>query len=373
MTMNREQIARAQRFHQLHNEPRPLVLANAWDAASVRIVEEAGAQAIGTTSAGMAWTQGYSDGEQMPVHELLAACQRICRTASTPVSVDIERGYGRDAKDTGGLVGALMQLGVVGINIEDGTDPGTHTLAHPSILTRRIACARDMARHHGLPLFINARIDTYVATGTETAARLEETRQRALAYIDAGADGIFVPGLADLGDIAHLARALPVPLNIYAGYPGAPSVEALQRAGARRISLGCGPMQAVMAHLARIAAEAFTEGRYDTMAAHMLTPAQANALFPSTPVRDDGTTRRVLATGMGDGPVGLLFARPRHSVQQNGARLSEVELTTRNGMHKTTVPSVARGGARPWLAQPTLRRLAASFLGAFGGTRADGR
>jgi hypothetical protein len=164
-----------------------------------------------------------------------------------------------------------------------------------------------------------------------------------------------------------------VPLNIYAGYPGAPSVEALQRAGARRISLGCGPMQAVMAHLARIAAEAFTEGRYDTMAAHMLTPAQANALFPSTPVRDDGTTRRVLATGMGDGPVGLLFARPRHSVQQNGARLSEVELTTRNGMHKTTVPSVARGGARPWLAQPTLRRLAASFLGAFGGTRADGR
>jgi 2-methylisocitrate lyase-like PEP mutase family enzyme len=372
--MNREQIARAERFHRLHAEPRPLVLANAWDAASVRIVEEAGAQAIATTSAGMAWTQGYSDGEQMPVHELLAACQRICRMASTPVSVDIERGYGRDAKGTGGLVGALMQLGVVGINIEDGTDPVTHSLAHSSILARRIACARDMARHHGLPLFINARIDTYVAAGMETAARLEETRQRALAYIDAGADGIFVPGLADLADIAHLARALPVPLNIYAGYPGAPSVKALQRAGARRISLGCGPMQAVMAHLARIAAEAFDEGRYDTMAAHMLTPAQANALFPSTPVHDDGTTRRVLRTGMGDGPVGLLFAKPRQNVRQHGARLGDVELTTRNGMHRTAAPGMARDNAGPGLAQQALKRLAASFLGAFtGGTRADGR
>lgn len=373
MTMNREQIARAERFHQLHAEPRPLVLANAWDAASVRIVEEAGAQAIGTTSAGMAWTQGYSDGEQMPIHELLDGCQRICRTASTPVSVDIERGYGSDAKDTGGLVGALMQLGVVGINIEDGTDPDTHILAHPSILARRIACTRDMARHHGLPLFINARIDTYVAAGTETAERLEETRRRALAYIDAGADGIFVPGLADLGEIAHLARALPAPLNIYAGYPGAPSVEALQRAGARRISLGCGPMQAVMAHLARIAAEALTEGRYDTMAGHMLTTAQANALFQSTPVRDDSTAHRVLRTGMGDGPIGLLFARPRQSIRPNGARLSDVELTTRNGTHKTTAAGVARDSARPGLAQQALRRFAASFLAFAGGTRAGGR
>ena len=213
---------------------------------------------------------------------LLAACQRICRVATTPVSVDIERGYGRDAKDVGTLVDALIQLGVVGINIEDGTDPTTRILAHPSILTQRIASARAMARHHGLPLFINARIDTHVAAGTEAAARLEETRQRALAYIDAGADGIFVPGLSNLDDIGQLAHALPVPLNVYAGYPGAPGVEALQRVGARRISLGCGPMQAVMAHLARISAEAFTDGRYDTMGSNMLTAAQANALFNSS-------------------------------------------------------------------------------------------
>ncbi len=280
--MTREQIARAERFHQLHAESKPLVLANAWDAASARIIEEVGAQAIGTTSAGMAWTLGYPDGEQMPVAELLAACQRICRVATTPVSVDIERGYGRDAKDVGTLVDALIQLGVVGINIEDGTDPTTRILAHPSILTQRIASARAMARHHGLPLFINARIDTHVAAGTEAAARLEETRQRALAYIDAGADGIFVPGLSNLDDIGQLAHALPVPLNVYAGYPGAPGVEALQRVGARRISLGCGPMQAVMAHLARISAEAFTDGRYDTMGSNMLTAAQANALFNSS-------------------------------------------------------------------------------------------
>jgi 2-methylisocitrate lyase-like PEP mutase family enzyme len=261
------------------------MLPNAWDVASARVIENAGAKAIATTSAGMAWSLGYRDGEQMPVQELLAACKRICRAVSAPVTVDIERGYGHDAQDTGDLVAALIELGVIGINIEDGIVPGTQTLAHPSVLGARIACARTIARDHDLQLFINARIDTYVTPELDAAAKLEETRARALTYIDAGADGIFVPGLADLKDITSLARSLPVPLNIYAGYPGAPSSQTLGECGVRRISLGCGTVQAAMAHLARIASEAL-EGRYDTMSERMLTVAEANGLFVEVDISD---------------------------------------------------------------------------------------
>jgi len=166
----------------------------------------------------------------------------------------------------------------VGINIEDGTEPGTQTLAHPSVLCERIARVRKTAQLRDLPFFINARIDTYLSN-LSPEARLEETRKRALAYVDAGADGIFVPGLADAEDIATLVGLLPVPLNVYAGYPGAPAAQALQQLGVRRISLGCGPMQAALAHLGTIAAEALDNGRYDTMGERMLTPAEANGLF----------------------------------------------------------------------------------------------
>lgn len=277
--MNLSQQARADAFRQLHDAPQPLVLANVWDVASARIVEQAGAPAIGTTSAGMAWSLGYADGEQLPVTDLLDACRRICRAVSVPVTVDIEHGYGHDANDVGGLVGALIELGVVGINIEDGIDPGTGTLRASHALVERIAAARAVAHHCDLALFINARIDTYIAL-EPGEARLNETLQRALAYVDAGADGIFVPGLADAQEIARLASQLPVPLNVYTGYAGAPSVAALRQLGARRISLGCGPMQATMAHLARIAHEAMTDGRYDTMGDHLLSVSEANSLFP---------------------------------------------------------------------------------------------
>jgi len=268
------------------------MLPNAWDAASARVIENAGAQAIATTSAGMAWAMGLPDGERMAVQDLLAMCERICRSVTVPVSVDIERGYGHDANDTGGLVGALLQLGVVGINIEDGTLPGTRTLSPSNALVERIACARSVAQHHDVPMFINARIDTYVAD-VPADKRYEETRLRAFAYVDAGADGIFVPGLSDPLEIARLAHELPVPLNIYVGYPGAPTAAQLRELGVRRISLGCGTMQSVLAHLARIATEALAEGRYDTMGETMLSVSEANGLFEPVDAVEDPSAKRV--------------------------------------------------------------------------------
>jgi len=287
--MNHEQTARAQAFHQLHANADPLVLPNAWDAASARVIERAGAKAIATSSAAMAWSLGQADGERLPLDDLLTAVRRIVEAVSVPVSVDIERGYGVDAEDTGELVGALMQLGVVGINIEDGTDPSTGRLAHPRILIERIGCIRAVAQHRGVALFVNARIDTYVTGELAGEARFKETLARALAYVEAGAHGIFVPGLADADEIVRLAAALPVPLNVYVGYPGAPNVPTLRALGVRRISTGCGTMQAVLAQLARMAEQALVSGRFDIMGEHMLSVGEANGLFARPEPRERRT------------------------------------------------------------------------------------
>ncbi|PXV58981.1 2-Methylisocitrate lyase, PEP mutase family [Dyella jiangningensis] len=289
---NEQHTARAQAFHRLHAGSAPLILPNAWDAASARVIEKAGAPAIATSSAAMAWALGYPDGEQLGLDDLLTASRRIIDAVSVPVSVDVERGYGRDADETGELVGALIQLGAVGINIEDGKDPATGRLADARILRDRIASIRAVAEHHGVPLFINARTDAYITPGLSGEARFKEALDRARSFVEAGADGIFVPGLADSTEIARFATALPVPLNVYVGYPGAPDANTLRELGVRRISLGCGTMQAVLAHLARIAEEALAQGRFELMGEHMLTVAEANGLFTSSSPRMLPETRR---------------------------------------------------------------------------------
>ena len=265
-------------FHRLHEGPAPLVLVNAWDAANARIVERAGASAIGTTSAGMAWSLGYADGERMPVEELLAACARICRVASVPVSVDIESGFGDSAQAVREVAAELIGMGAAGINIEDGTLPGTRELASPEVLRERIAAIRGLDAR----FFINARTDVYFVPWEDPVARFEEALRRAKLYAAAGADGIFVPGMSSPEEIARLSGALELPLNVYAGYAGAPSVDAFARAGARRISLGCGPLQSALGLVNRIAAEAFDQGRFGTMGEGMLSVGELNALFPAT-------------------------------------------------------------------------------------------
>jgi len=271
------QLQRANRFRELH-QGKPLVLVNAWDAGSAKLLEACGMPAIATTSAATAWSLGYADGERLPVDELINACQRICRVVSVPVSVDIERGYGQTPADVAANVRALLDIGVVGINIEDGIDSSTGKMHDASILAERIAAIRASADDRGLPLFINARTDTYFIAAPDPVARYEDTVRRARIYVDAGSDGIFVPGLADIGEIASLARAVGRPLNIYA-YSGVPPVSALANANVRRVSLGCGPLQASFALTRRIAAEALEQGAYAAMTADMFPVAAANALF----------------------------------------------------------------------------------------------
>lgn len=282
-TVQRQQ-QRADTLHRLHHDPhRPLVLVNAWDPASARLLERYSAGVIATTSAGMAWSLGYSDGEQVPRDEFVAACARICRVVGdeVPVSVDIERGFGHTAEEVCALVRALIELGVVGVNIEDGVTPETRRLRPPHELCERIAALRALAAQMDVRVFINARTDAYFAAVDDTASRFDEALQRARLYTAAGADGIFVPGLDKPDEIARFADAIDLPLNIYAGYPGVASVTELAAAGVRRVSLGCGPLQSALGLLSRIADETFALGRYDTMTRGMASAGELNRLFSS--------------------------------------------------------------------------------------------
>ncbi|UWD78413.1 isocitrate lyase/PEP mutase family protein [Curtobacterium flaccumfaciens] len=262
---------RAATFHGLHDHPsRPLVLVNVWDAASARVVEDAGATAIATTSAGVAWSLGRPDGNTLTRAEAMDAVARIAASVSVPVTVDLESGYADDADGVARTVDAVLEAGAVGINIEDGR-------LHPDALADRIGAARRAAERAGVPLFVNARTDVHLAGLVEPELRLAETLERARRYRGAGADGVFVPGVRDVETIRALVESIDGPVNVMAG-PGSPTVSELAGIGVARISLGSAVAQAAYAVARQAAAELLTTGTYDSLAAGV-DYADLNALF----------------------------------------------------------------------------------------------
>lgn len=257
-------------FRSLHTPAAPLALANAWDVASARVIEAAGASAIATTSAGAAWSLGSPDGDVLTRDRALELIRRIVTAVAVPVTADIEGGYGKDAAGVAETVAGVLAAGAVGVNIEDGTRP-------PTELTARLAAARQTADRAGADLFLNARIDTFLFGLGAPDSRLKETLARAHMYVDAGADGIFVPGITGTATIAALARDIPVPLNVMAG-PGAPTVAELGTLGVARVSLGSGVAQVAYAAARRTAEELFGTGGYDSLAEGIAFP-ELNALF----------------------------------------------------------------------------------------------
>lgn len=279
--------ALARRFHALHapDAARLLVLPNAWDAMTARLVEEAGADAIATTSAGIAWAHGHPDGQRIARAEMLAAVERIARAVRVPVTADVESGYGTGTvADAVATARGVLDAGAVGLNLEDAPGPDGAPVVAAEHHAERVAAVRAAARAAGVPLFVNARTDTYVRRlGASDAERFDETVRRAHLYAEAGADGIFVP-LAPVEAIGPLAAAIPLPLNVIAG-PGAPSVAELAQLGVRRVSLGPGLARTVMAHVRRVAREVLEAGTYGALAEQVGSP-EANALFaPREPHR----------------------------------------------------------------------------------------
>lgn len=272
------QPERAKRFLELHRGPAILVLPNAWDSASARLFEEEGFSAIATTSAGVAHALGFPDGERVPFPEMVAAVERIVRAVRVPVTADIESGFGQTAKAVGENVRLTLEAGAVGVNLEDGTGDKASPLAPISLHSDRVRAARDAGTTAGIGLVVNARTDVYLDAVGEPAARFDEAVRRANAYRKAGADCLFVPGVADAETIERLVAAIDGPLNVLATAASPPLPE-LQRLGVARVSLGSAPMRASLGLLRRIARELHGTGTYGTLTEGALTYPEANRLF----------------------------------------------------------------------------------------------
>ncbi|GGM89319.1 2-methylisocitrate lyase [Terrabacter tumescens] len=237
----------------LHAGP-GFVLPNAWDAGSARILEQVGFPAIATTSAGIAWSFGIPDGEGLDRDTILEQVGRIVAAVGVPVTADLEAGYGHTADEVGRTVGLAAEVGAVGCNLED---VGPEGLFPVDVAVERLAAARAAAPRGGFVL--NARTDTYFAAagGGDPFA---ETVDRAVRYLEAGADCVFVPGVVGEDTIRRLAEAVPGPLNIVAGLSNLVDARTLFSLGVTRVSLGGSIARAALALVERAGHELLESG-----------------------------------------------------------------------------------------------------------------
>lgn len=262
-------LAAAEAFQRLHEDF--LILPNAWDAVSAKVVERAGAKAIATSSAAVAWAHGYSDGHDLPFDKLLYTVQEIVRVCPLPLSVDAEGGYSDDPAEVGRNVEALIGVGAAGMNLEDGA--GAHELH-----LRKIEAARAAADRAGVQFYINARTDVYLKQLTPPELALGETIRRGKACVEAGASGLFAPFVIKPDEIKAIADAVPAPLNVIA-WAGVPKAEELKRLGARRLSAGT-KVAGVAFAAARAAAQAFlADGDSDALSARVGEAVNYNAMM----------------------------------------------------------------------------------------------
>lgn len=232
----------------LHVPGTPLMLPNAWDAASAQAVEAAGFPAVATGSVAVAASLGYSDGEDAPVDEMLAAVGRIVRVVSVPVTADLERGYGMPPAE---LVERLLATGAVGCNLED-SDPRTGEMVDVAKQADFLAEVRAAAGNAGADLVINARIDTYLRGGSaEPVTRLAETIDRARAYRSAGADCVYPIFLKDRESLRTLVREGGGPVNALF-LPGTPALSEFAELGVARLSFGPGLYKSAQKYVSRM-------------------------------------------------------------------------------------------------------------------------
>ncbi|MDA0181552.1 isocitrate lyase/phosphoenolpyruvate mutase family protein [Solirubrobacter phytolaccae] len=235
------QREKAEELRRLHAAPEPLVLVNAWDAVSARVVADAGAKAIATASWSIAASRGYGDGEQIPLDQMLDAIGIVARAVELPVSADLERGFG----DAGATVARAIEAGAVGCNLEDSTADGTLEPIEEHVAN--VQAARAAGEAAGVPIVINARTDVFLQGG-----EFDDAVERARAYLAAGADVIFVPGVNDVERLEQLVIKIRGPISVFGSAAG-PTLDELARLGIPRVSYGPGPLGSAMAALGRTA------------------------------------------------------------------------------------------------------------------------
>lgn len=261
----------AARFHALHHQPLPLRLPNAWDAGSARQIEMLGAQAIATTSAGVAWSLGYRDSNQLPVAEYVARAASIARVINIPLSADIEGGYHEHPATVADTVRQMIDVGVVGINIEDGS-------AHPQLLCRKVEAIRAASISAGVELYINVRTDVYARNLVPAGDKAGEVILRAQNYRHAGADGLFVLGLVEAQEMQAIAKGSDLLLNVSV-WPQLPPLASLTACGVRRISAGSWLPQTLWARNKQLVRGFLSQDETAPLMATATPYADINALF----------------------------------------------------------------------------------------------
>jgi 2-methylisocitrate lyase-like PEP mutase family enzyme len=301
---------KASRLLELHHASQPLVLINAWDAASAAMVQHCGLPAVATSSAALANALGFPDGQYLPWEQMLEAVARICRAVKVPVTADIESGFAADVTALETSITQIIHAGAVGVNLEDvmpanavlkddnlenaAAKKANASVRHGSPLfplpeqIARIQAARRAAEAQGVHLVINARTDAYWQAGVEPAEAMRGTLERGKAYLQAGADCIFIPGLRKPDHIKTVIDHLHTvhqddvhwvaPVNILAG-PGVPSIPELAKLGVKRVSYGSGPHRAAMGLLRRMADEARASGTYTALTEGAVPYEEMNGLF----------------------------------------------------------------------------------------------
>jgi len=270
-------LAKARRFQELHRGPKILVVVNSWDAASARVFEDAGAQAVGTGSAGIAFSHGYPDNERIPRDVIIDATREIVNAVDVPVTADILTGLGNTIDEVVATVKEVIAMGAVGINVEDGTDEGPR-LFELDRQVEKIAAIAKAVRASGIPIVVNARTDSYWLKIGDPTAQLRASIERANRYREAGADCLFVPAVTDKVAIKTLVQEIQGPINILT-VPGCPTAPELEQLGVRRISEGSGPMRATMGLARRIAQELLSTGTYKSFHEGAIPYPEANKLF----------------------------------------------------------------------------------------------
>src|ERR1700731_4116730 len=272
------QALKAEQLRKLHSGPKMLVLPNAGDVASARIVEELGFPAIATTSAGIAATLGYPDGQRISRDEMLGMVARIAKAVRVPVTADMEAGYGTTLEDMAETAKAVVAAGAVGMNLEDVTGRDESSQVDTALQGEKIRTIRKASASLGVPLVVNARTDIYLMPIGPAESRFERTVERLRAYREAGADCLFAPGLRDAETIAKLIRALNGPLNILIT-TGAPTLRELEKMGVARASAGSGVMRATLGLTRRIAKEMMEAGTYASMLEGTVPFAEVNEML----------------------------------------------------------------------------------------------
>jgi len=264
------QVKRAQKFLELHHDPKLLILPNIWDAMGARLLQHLGFPAVATASAAVAYSLGYDDGEKITFDEMLGTIRRVASSVDVPVTADIERGYADTPADLARNVRDVIRAGAIGLNIEDSFEEGGE-LRSIDDQCKRLATVREAADAEGVPLVINARTDVFLSNvSAPQSAKLEQVIARATAYLDAGGDCVYPILVGDIETLSAIRAAIDAPINVYASLKTAPMRE-LEAAGVSRLSLGPGLIKAAMSTMKGVAKNLQGYGSYDSFTNGVIT------------------------------------------------------------------------------------------------------